>query len=338
MKKLSADEISSLKNSLKVERDSRINDRIKVILWHDEGINAQQIAALLYVDDGTIYRQLKAYREENRIKLHHKGSKPSITAEETAELIVHLTDNCYVKCKDIQAHIHIKYDKLLSLTCITRWLNLNKFSYKKPKIQPKADPIKQAEFIKKYQELEKKAAENFEPVIFIDSVHPSQQTRPSYGWIRTGQDKIIEVNSGRKRLNIMGGIDLENMSFSHMEFDTIDSKATILFLKSLEEKYKDRKIINIILDNAGYYKSEEVSLYLTTSRVKAHFLPPRSPNLNSIERLWKVMHEYVSNNKVYAKFSDFKAAVLYFFDNTMPTINDVLINRVTDSFRVFDSA
>ena len=46
------------------------------------------------------------------------------------------------------------------------------------------------------------------------------------------------------------------------------------------------------------------------------------------------MHEYVSNNRAYKKFKDFKESLFNFFDNTIPNIIDVLISRVTDNFRV----
>jgi transposase len=34
--------------------------------------------------------------------------------------------------------------------------------------------------------------------------------------------------------------------------------------------------------------------------IKLHYLPPYSPNLNPIERLWKVMNEHARNNKYFA--------------------------------------
>ena len=43
------------------------------------------------------------------------------------------------------------------------------------------------------------------------------------------------------------------------------------------------------------------------------FLPPYSPNLNPIERLWKWMEERVIYNAYYEHFEEFRAAVLGFF-------------------------
>lgn len=53
--------------------------------------------------------------------------------------------------------------------------------------------------------------------------------------------------------------------------------------------------------------------YLETSRIRLHFLPPYSPNLNPIERLWKWMKERVIYNTYYQEFEDFKSAIFGFF-------------------------
>jgi transposase len=334
MKKLTSDQKELLEKTLKEERDNRINDAAKVVLCYDKGVSVDMIASLLYITKGTVYKKLQEYHKSENLKPKHKGSKPIINAEESEELAKHIDENCYVRTKDICAYVLIKYRKVIKVRAMTYWLHAHGFSFKKPKLVPKADTEAQRKFVEFYEELEKKASLAEEPLLFVDSVHPSQQTRPAHGWIRAGHDKVIQVKSGRKRLNIMGGINLENMEFTYETFETIDHEATIQFFKKLECTYEKAKTIHIILDNAGYHKSKEVEKHLKTSRIKLHYLPPRSPNLNSIERLWKVMHEYVSNNKVYDNFKDFKKAIFHFFDDIMPTIYDVLVSRITNSFKI----
>lgn len=334
MKKLTSDQRAELERALKKERDNRVNDAVKIVLWHDDGLSAQEIASLLYIDDATVYRKLKEYHDNNNLKPKNKGGEPILSDEESEELEQHVEENCYVRTNDIQSHVFIKYNKKIGCRALTYWLHKYGFSFKKPKLVPRADPEAQAAFIKYYEELEARACKAGEPVLFIDSVHPSQQTRAAYGWIRTGEEKVIKITSARKRLNVMGAINLEDMKFTYSTFETINSNATIDFFKQLEDVYKYYPVINVILDNAGYYISEEVEIFLKTSNITVHYLPPRSPNLNSIERLWKVMHEFVSNNKVYEKFADFKAAILHFFDGIIPTIHELLINRVTNAFKV----
>ncbi len=73
----------------------------------------------------------------------------------------------------------------------------------------------------------------------------------------------------------------------------------------------------MILDNARYYRNKKVMKYIQSSKIEVIFLPPYSPNLNLIERLWKFMRIKVINNKFYEKFTVFKEAILGFFKNSV---------------------
>lgn len=63
-----------------------------------------------------------------------------------------------------------------------------------------------------------------DPVLFIDVAHPTQSTKLRYGWIRKGQDKVIETTGSRTRLNIIGALPLQNICATVTEsYDTINS-------------------------------------------------------------------------------------------------------------------
>lgn len=96
--------------------------------------------------------------------------------------------------------------------------------------------------------------------------------------------------------------------------------------------------MHIFCDNAGYYRNKAVTEYLQASKIKLHFLPPYSPNLNPIERLWKWMKEHVIYNTYYRGFQDFKAAVFLFFATITAFAADSILGqdirrRVRDKFR-----
>ncbi|MGF1756408.1 transposase, partial [Photobacterium sagamiensis] len=69
-----------------------------------------------------------------------------------------------------------------------------------------------------------------------------------------------------------------------------------------------------------------------------HYLPPYSPNLNPIERLWKVMNEKSRNNVYFKSKRDFKEAIDQFFTVTLPEIAGSLTSRLNDNFQVLKSA
>ena len=332
---LSEAERDTLLAQHKKERDKRIVDRIKVVLLYDDSWTIDKIAKALFIDASTIFRHLEDYKSEKRLHPNHKGSQAILTSPESQELSAHIESNLYTKVKEIREHVIKTYKKTLSISAVRNWLHNNGFTYKKPKLTPaKPDLEAQKAFIELYEKIQNEAAISGDPVLFGDGVHPSQQTRPAYGWVKKGKEKLIEVTSGRKRVNVMGALNLENMNLVYKDYDSINAEAAVDFLKKIEAAYPNNERIHLIWDRAGYHTSSEVAEYLKASRVKVHFLPPRSPNLNAIERLWKVMHEHVSNNRVYTKFSDFKRALFEFFDLTLPRIAHLLIDTITDNFCV----
>jgi transposase len=322
------------------ERCKKDADRIKAVLLSDDGWTQDRIASALFIHISTVQKHLEDYTAEDRLKaIPQKGADPILTKEESQILSDHLEAHVYTKVKHIQSYIKINFQKEMGLSTIRNWLKVNKFSYKKPVLRPKgADPEKQAEFIKTYEQVMTQAALNNDPVLFGDAVHPTQQTQAVFGWIKRGKEKRIETTGARKRINLMGALNLSTMKLIRRSFETINGAATVEFLQTVEASYPDAKNIHMILDRAGYHKCVEVEEYLKTSRIRVHFLPPRSPNLNPIERLWKIMHEHVSHNKVYANFKEFKKALNQFFDLTMQNITQELVSRITDAFQLITNS
>jgi len=64
---------------------------------------------------------------------------------------------------------------------------------------------------------------------------------------------------------------------------------------------------------------------------------PYSPNLNPIERLWKVMNEHARNNQYFATPKLFKESIDKFFRLTLPDIADSLNSRINDNFQILKS-
>lgn len=141
----------------------------------------------------------------------------------------------------------------------------------------------------------KETPEN-ESIEFGDGVHPTMATKVTCGWIRKGQDKMIATTASRTRMNLFGSINLETMSVSINEYETLDSLAMDAHFKKLREKYPTALRIHLILDHGPYNKSSETQESARKYGVKIHCLPTYSPNLNPIERLWKIMNKKVRNN------------------------------------------
>ncbi len=67
--------------------------------------------------------------------------------------------------------------------------------------------------------------------------------------------------------------------------------------------------ITLVLDNARYQKCKLVQNLAQDLGIELLYLPPYSPNLNLIERLWKFVKKKCLYAKYYEDFTQFSAAI-----------------------------
>ncbi|MBW2986905.1 IS630 family transposase, partial [Candidatus Woesearchaeota archaeon] len=315
---LSLEERDKLKIQHRKERDKRICDRIKAVLLFDDGWNYQEIAHVLLLSDEAVKQHIQEYCNSQKLQPENGGSFIPKQAEELGFRrsqslgIQRSKEGPYLRVKEIVAHVEKVFGVAYTIAGMTDWLHAHGFSYKKPAVVPgKADKQAQEQWIKEYQEL-KNSLSLDEAICFIDGVHPTHNTKLAYGWIQKGKRKEILTNTGRQRINLSGAIDIISKKVLIREDLTLNASSTIEFLKQVEAAYPHVRRIHVFCDNARYYRNKDVQKYIKNSKLEMHFLPPYSPNLNPIERLWKFVNEKVLYNKYYEKFSDFKEAVLGF--------------------------
>lgn len=318
------------------ERDKRICDRIKAVLAYNDGYSYSEIARILLLDDETIRRHIEGYLKEKKLHPNNGGSDSKLTDRESRELIDHLEKITYLYVKDICCYVKRKYYKNYSVSGMTKWLHTNGFSYKKPHAVPaKADREQQIQFINYYNKLKAKAGQK-EPIYFVDSVHPQHQTHLTHGWILKGIRKEIATTGRQYRLNFMGGICLSGHRIIYQQADQVNADSIAWFLSQLRKLNPGKFKLHIIWDNAGYHRDREIKNFAESLAIELHYLPPYSPNLNPIERLWKIMHEHVTYNKYYESFSEFTEATINFFRN-IGRNKSVLRSRITDNFQILHS-
>ncbi|MDB6096785.1 MAG: hypothetical protein JWM09_1063 [Francisellaceae bacterium] len=93
-----------------------------------------------------------------------------------------------------------------------------------------------------------------------------------------------------------------------------------------------------MLDQAGYHRCVAVLKAADKLNIKLFYLPDYSPNLNSIERLWKVMNEHARNNKFFRTAEEFRQSINNFFQITLPKIAESLRCGINDNFQNLDYA
>ena len=313
----------------------RYADRIKTILFLDRGDSYAEVSQRLMLDDDTIRNYYEEYVKggiQNLLKDSYTGKSCYLNADQMKELDAHVQERIYTNSKELVNHIEITYGIIYTHDAVKKLLHRLCFVFKKPKHVPgKADPAKQEQFIKEYEQLKgsKKPEDN---LFFVDAVHPLHNSQPAYGWIKKGKEKGLQSNTGRARININGAYNISEHSVTVREDESINAQSTIQLFEQLLDKYPFG-MLYIVLDNARYYRSKLVAEFLKKNqRIELRFLPPYSPNINLIERLWGFYREKITHNKYCEKFADFKKMTMCFFEN-LADYKEELESRITENFQ-----
>jgi transposase len=103
-----------------------------------------------------------------------------------------------------------------------------------------------------------------------------------------------------------------------------------------------KRIIAYLIEDVTLIKGEQVALHIRFKGGKTnstiYHLPPYSPNLNPIERLWKIMNERVRNNKVFRSAKEFRQEIIDFFKITWAKIAMSMTSHINDNFQILKQA
>lgn len=334
--KLSQEEKIQIKQLHRSCKQRKHADKLKAILLLDKGHSCIEVGEILLLDDDTIRTYRNIYLNQGAASLlqdNNKGRTSLVSVAQLDALEKHITENTYMDSKGIVAWIENEFGIRYSCSGINVILKRLGFVYKKPVLTPcKANLEKQEEFVVQYKELKENLAQE-DQIYFMDGVHPQHNSIASYGWIKKGKTKHLKTNNGRKRTHINGALNLQTKDLFYVEDDRINSQTMIALLALILDKQRQGKIY-IVLDNARYYHSQIVKEFLEEHpRIILKFIPPYSPNLNSIERLWKILKKKVVYNKFYLKFDDFREKVIDFLENEIWK-KEEFKNVLTDNFQI----
>jgi transposase len=118
----------------------------------------------------------------------------------------------------------------------------------------------------------------------FSQVHPNRSA-----WTPTGGRHLIQAIRG-KRLNVLGALLSTGELVSAKLWETTKADAFAGFLCLLYSRVGGA--FTVILDNASIHKAranQAIMNFLEKQGVCFYFLPPYSPELNKIERLWHKM-------------------------------------------------
>lgn len=310
-----------------------------VYLKAREGLSNEQIGRCMGVHANQVGKYIRLYKQEGIAALSATGYGTNRSAlEGHADLLV----------KDFIARPPLSLaearHRIIELTGIERdisrieaFLKRHGFMYRKCGYVPgKANPEKQQQWLEESFQSELEAAQRGEKVLlFVDAAHFVLSQFCCMMWCV--RRLFLRSGAGRNRINVLGALNAVSQQITTLiNTSYINAEVIQEFLLQLRKEYPLLPI-TIVLDNARYQHCKAVIAFAERLHIKLLFLPPYSPNLNIIERLWKFAKKKVLYGKYYQRPDQFHQAIHSFFEQ-IDQYQDQLRSLLTLKFQTFDNS
>jgi transposase len=179
-----------------------------------------------------------------------------------------------------------------------------------------------------------KAKKDLLTLLFLDGSHFVMGC-DFLGYIYGKTRRLIKTFSGRKRYNVLGALNFVTKKVTTVTNDTYITAAEVCeMLRKAAIEYAG-KSVHIVLDNARYQKCEIVTEMAKELGISLHYIPPYSPNLNLIERLWKHVKGRL-RSKYYDRFDVFKETIDSIVEDTDKGSKNRIDKLIGGSVQFFD--
>lgn len=119
-------------------------------------------------------------------------------------------------------------------------------------------------------------------------------------------DPIVQHAPTRKSMALFGAVSANTGKMISMDATIFNAETFLLFLRQIVKSKKRGKKIILVLDNARYHHARMIQPWLkkNNNKIKLLFLPSYSPDLNNIERVWKMTKRLCTHNRYFSTMDE----------------------------------
>jgi transposase len=342
---LTPEQRKGIERRRKESLDRRIYQRLTAVLAVAAGKTREEVAELLGVSLSQLGEWLRVFRHEGieaLCTLHNKGDPGKLTPHQVEQLKEQVSTGCFRNSDQIRQWLEDTFHVTYKPSGVKDLLKRIGVSYHQVTgFLWKADPDKQKAFVQKYQRQKANASRKeagHTRRYFVDACHPIWGLDLVYScWLLVGQRLLVGMGGGRKRLNILGAYCPDDQEYLDLRLtrDNINGEQFVNFLRMLRGRHPETKRFILYLDNAAYYGKPIVQEWLRRHR-EFHLepVPPYSPNVNLIERLWRFLRQKALRrwHKTFEAMQEAVSAVL----DHLEQYRDELATLMVDRFHVIE--
>lgn len=256
------------------------------------GIPHVQVTLLHQVTSRTLSNWINRFNQRgidgliDRKRPGRPRSLPADKAEQYRDLIRQPQQAGVTHCTGKKFHGYLRNELNVEVgyRTVIRWLHDNNFRLKVP--QPWSD--RQDEILRKafIDRLRMWLSDERIELWYADETGIEGDPRPRRRWAERGKKARVTKNGDHIRMNVTGMVCPRTGQFYALEFSHSDVETFQVFLNNANADVKLQRPLNLLIcDNASWHKNSG----LDWGSFEPVFLPPYSPDLNPIERLWRLL-------------------------------------------------
>ena len=157
-------------------------------------------------------------------------------------------------------------------------------------------------------------------IVSIDESSFQLATEYKRIWFLKGKKPKGAFFWSNKKLIVFGALT-SSSRFYYDFFNSQNSFTFSVFLENLFDWLKPNKKYVLILDNAGFHKTDVIKEILKEKEgwIAVEFIPPYSPELNPIETCWKVTKNAVTKSQHFKSIDQMQEALEGFWSENIFT-------------------
>lgn len=316
----------------------RAKIKLLAIRLHSLDMPHGHIAAALNISDDTVTKYLKAFRKGGVAELiENRQYRPTSSVEPFLENITRsLADSPVATAKEAAHRIEQITGVQLSEDQARRIMKRVGLAYRKTASIPGgADPQMQLVFLQEelIPRLEE-AREGTRRVFFVDAAHFVLGAFLGMIWCLTRV--LVRTGSGRQRYSVLGAVETRDHDLvSIRTTGSVNAQTVCELIEKISQEYPGEEI-TLVMDNARYQRNADVFECAARNGIELLFLPAYSPNLNLIERVWRLLKSRTLRNKYFPDFATFRGGIDAFLDSLSGTNRHLLKSLVTENFQTFE--
>ena len=124
-------------------------------------------------------------------------------------------------------------------------------------------------------------------------------------WTRRGTTPSVQVLQGYKNFYVYSSASPRRGDQFSLFLPEVNTEMMNLYLKEFAAEYRDERVL-LIMDQAGWHRSKDLCV---PPNIELLFLPPYSPELNPVERLWRHLKLKATHNILFASLDQIMDAL-----------------------------